>query len=215
MPKLLELMSGTGSIGRAFKAAGWEVVSLDSDPKSGADIIADVCTWKPHDGAYYDAIWCSPPCTEFSRALTSRPRDLEAGLVIADRCLDLIAQLKPAVWYMENPGTGYLPKQPRYAELPCKYVTYCTYGFKYKKLTWIATNAIWDPRPCCCKATPCMFLENGHHPECAQRGPTRCKSGLRGSYCSQQELYSMPPKLCAEIAAAATLSLLYQKSKTA
>ena len=49
--KLLELMSGTGSVGRAFKAVGWEVVSLDFDPKSGADIIADVCTWEPDAGA--------------------------------------------------------------------------------------------------------------------------------------------------------------------
>ena len=83
-------------------------MSLDFDPKSGADIIADVCTWEPDAGAYYDAIWCSPLAR--NSVEHSRPRDLEAGLVIADRCLHLIAQLKPVVWFMENPGTGYLPK---------------------------------------------------------------------------------------------------------
>ena len=41
MPSLLEVCSGTGSMGRAFKALGWEVTSLDFDPKSGADFVTD------------------------------------------------------------------------------------------------------------------------------------------------------------------------------
>ena len=43
--RLLELFSGTGSVGRAFEAAGWEVTSLDADLRTPADIHADILTF--------------------------------------------------------------------------------------------------------------------------------------------------------------------------
>ena len=76
MPRLLELFSGTGSVGRAFAELGWEVISLDLDPKAEPTICADVCSWEPlptFAQGYFDMIWASPPCAEYSRALTRRP----------------------------------------------------------------------------------------------------------------------------------------------
>jgi hypothetical protein len=43
--RILELFSGTGSKGKAFAEQGWEVISLDSDPKTDATIHADILTW--------------------------------------------------------------------------------------------------------------------------------------------------------------------------
>ena len=68
--RLLELFKGTGSIGKAFE--GWEIVTLDIDPKSSADITADILTWdySVYSPEYFDVVWGSPPCTEYSKAKT-------------------------------------------------------------------------------------------------------------------------------------------------
>ena len=46
MPRLLELFSGTGSVGRAFEELGWVVVSVDLDRNAKPTICMDVLDWK-------------------------------------------------------------------------------------------------------------------------------------------------------------------------
>jgi site-specific DNA-cytosine methylase len=70
--RLLELFSGTGSVGTVFKEYGWEVVSLDRDMP--ADISCDIMDWdykEAYDPHEFDIIWASPPCTEYGRAKTT------------------------------------------------------------------------------------------------------------------------------------------------
>ena len=209
MPHLLELFSGTGSVGKAFREIGWDVTSVDLNPKAGADYTCDVCLWEPPEGVHYDHIHASPPCTEFSRALTTRPRDLAAGLRPALRALELIRRLKPSSYTLENPGTGLMPQQEAFRDLPCKQVTYCRWGYPYHKLTWFATDLreFWQAPPVCTTKDPCAQKVGSRHPESAQRGP--CMAGGRrfGGHCTQAQLYSIPGGLWREIAAAASKAL--------
>ncbi len=64
MPHLLELFSGTGSMGRAFRARGWQVTSVDIDPRALPTICCDIMELELGDvleSGEVDLIWASPP----------------------------------------------------------------------------------------------------------------------------------------------------------
>ena len=74
--KLLELLSGTGSVGTVAKGRGWEVVSLDLN---NADINCNILDWdfNTYHVGYFDFIHVSPPYTGYSRAKTVGIRNIE------------------------------------------------------------------------------------------------------------------------------------------
>ncbi len=78
-PRVLDLFPGTGSVGRVFREEGFKVVSDDINPKFKPTIIADVLEWDYASAfplGYYDVVFVFPPCEQFSRARTTKPRDL-------------------------------------------------------------------------------------------------------------------------------------------
>ena len=178
MPRLLELFSGTGSIGRAFEELGWEVFSLDLDPKSNATITMDFMEfdWTVFPKDYFQCIWASPPCTMYSIARTTAktPRDLEGSNRLVQRVLDCIKYFMPKTWFMENPQSGYLKSQPVVEGLRYRDTSYCVWpgGFEYRKLTRVWTSADDWSLPCCSRSCPCeISKETGRHPMTAQRAP--------------------------------------------
>jgi hypothetical protein len=208
--RLLELFSGTGSIGRAFIEKGFEVVSVDIDPKANATHTCNIldwdCTVYPPD--HFDVVWGSPPCTMYSRARTTGgPRDLEGSDRLVAKTLEVIHYFNPRCWAFENVGTGLLPGRAVVAGIPCSFLTYCKYADgdfpKYRKLTAVWHNLPWTPRPICCKASRCAHIIGDHHPVSAQRAPAKY-GGVRRTTASDRmslsTLYSMPPALCAELA---------------
>ena len=192
MPRLLELFSGTGSVGRAFATLGWDVVSVDLDPRADATFCCDIAAWDCTCVGAVDVIRASPPCTAFSIARTrGASGDLESSDSLVRKTLEIAAALGDPPLFLENPYTGQL-KNRGIIELPMRVVDYCVYGFPYRKRTAIWTNTGWSPARCLCKHD-CHASDGKKHFAIAQRGPP-------GPCFTQRELYRIPPELCSEIA---------------
>ena len=196
---LLELFSGTGSVGRSFRARGWDVFSVDIDATTNPTLVADVLDLHLHRlPTQVDCIWASPPCTHYSRARTKAktPRDLEGSDAIVQKVLDIILHYRGATcWFMENPHSGLLKEREVVARLPMRVVDYCKYGMPYRKRTSIWTNSFWEPARPLCKHD-CPASNGSKHTARAQQAP----SSVTDVRYSRVELYSIPPALCDEIA---------------
>ena len=68
--KLLDLFTGTGSVAKVARDLGFDVTTLDIDPKCHPDICADinVFDYRSFQPGTFDIIWASPPCETFSCA---------------------------------------------------------------------------------------------------------------------------------------------------
>lgn len=203
--KVLELFAGTRSIGKAFEAHGHEVFSVDWD-KTFKDInlYADIEHLTANDiiqkFGYPDVIWASPDCTTYSVAAISHHRrknekgelmPISGYAIQCDRTiinvLQLIFQLKPKFWFIENPRGG-LRKMCFMQGLPRYTVTYCQYGDDRMKPTDIWTN---HPNP---KFFPAC--KNGD--KCHVSAPRGAKTGTQGLK-GRKERAVIPQKLCEHI----------------
>ena len=140
-PKMLDLFCGTGSVGRAYKKLGFDVWTVDNDPRWTPDILVDVLEWdykrdlRPGE---FEVVAAGVPCTEYSRALTTRKRNLEGADRLVQRTLEIIRYLNPPRWWMENPRHGLLPKRTFMEGIPFADVDYCQYSdWGYQKPTRI------------------------------------------------------------------------------
>jgi hypothetical protein len=202
--KLLDLFTGTGSIAKVARELGYEVVSLDIDPKCNPDICADITEFdyqsqfEPGD---FDIVWASPPCETFSCArkcnigrrvkgeLMTAERlhqDMEnIGVPILRKTQELIQYLKPKAWFIENPYTGNMKEY--IAEKPI-IVDYCMFGYDYRKRTAVWSNLVLESKMC-----DKSHLVNNRHLRTAI-GSSKTQLGQGGSR-SKSGRYSVPELL--------------------
>ena len=197
--KLLELFSGTGSAGKVAKDFGFEVVSLDL---KNANINTDILQWdyKQFNRNDFDMIWASPPCIEYSIAKTTGVRKIEEANRIVLKTIEIIDYFTPKVWFIENPHSGLLKKQPFMNRFEYNDVDYCKYGMPYRKRTRLWNNlSNWKPRDLCTKN--CGKMEGNRQKEMAQRAPSGKKENWKENYTlfKQDDLYKIPEGLIREI----------------
>ena len=210
MPRLLELCCGGKSVSRYFEARGWDCTTVDVDSKFSPTIVADVRdldppnTWTPGE---FDVVWASPPCTMYSIARNSVPRDFVGADQIVCACLEIIRYLtqdptKKVFWFLENPASGYLRTRPFMQEYEAakKTLCYCKYGCQYRKETALWTNLDWQPRPMCRKWFRCLNFVDNHHLKTAQKGPSKIGNGMtQDDDYKSEELYAIPEQLVADL----------------
>lgn len=66
--RVLDLFTGTGSVANYAKEMGWEVVTLDIDPKSNATFTMDILDfdYKQFEVGHFDLVFASPDCSVYS-----------------------------------------------------------------------------------------------------------------------------------------------------
>ena len=117
--RILELFCGTKSVGKVFENAGYEVISLDFNPKFNATHTEDILTWnyKQYPSNYFNVIWASPDCTTWSLATGGKYRikseiygknnQYQDKAIIGNnmvlKVIEIIKYFQPQSWFIENP----------------------------------------------------------------------------------------------------------------
>ena len=161
--KTLELFAGSRSFSKVAESYGFKTYTTDNQDFDKIDQVCDIFDFDLQkaidilDG-YPDIIWASPPCTYFSVASighhwnkdnTPKTKEAILGVKIVQKTIDIINELQPAFWFIENPR-GKLRKLDVVGGFARATVTYCSYGDIRMKPTDIWTNFhFWKPKPMC------------------------------------------------------------------
>lgn len=204
--RLLELFSGTGSVKKAVGNQFDEIISIDLLQKFNPTICIDILQWdyKQYPPEYFDCIWASPPCTEYSKAKTQGIRNLELADSIVLKTLEIIHYFKPVKWFIENPATGLLKDREFMFGIPFYDVDYCKFGYLYRKRTRIWTNV--EYHDVLCKKDCNSFINGSHLGSCGNGYTSDVKTASKYSgkkrttqLFLKEDKYSIPTNLIQQL----------------
>jgi site-specific DNA-cytosine methylase len=218
--RVLELFSGTGSVGKVCKELGYDVVSLDIKDykKYKPTHKIDILKWnyKTYNTGDFDIIWCSPPCIWYSNLQNTwinrmkigedgkkylytkerRAEDIEYADSLVKKCLEIIEYFKPQTWFMENPQTGLLKKRPFMEDLPYVDADYCKYStYGYRKRTRFWTNKEGISLKLCNKDCENLQEHNGRFIHKRSLGGNKEHQKAVGGGSNRDDRYRIPPDL--------------------
>jgi len=174
MMNVLELFSGTKSIGKVFEKNGCNVISVDLDSKFNPTHNVDILEfdYKQYPQDYFTYIHSSPPCVLFSQnqlawygrkkrhnisgemVLWSKKHHKEC-IKLSDRLvqktLEIINYFRPQYFTIENPNHNNwcnIKYRPYMVDIPYILVDYCMYDYPSRKPTIIFNNFGLELKKC-------------------------------------------------------------------
>lgn len=102
--RLLDLCCGRKGVSRQFP--GWDITTVDINPKFQPDIVADVNSL--HLEGEFDLVWASPVCKEYSKVGLPKSWKCNGGkhtppdMRLFLNCYRIIRYLNPRWWVIEN-----------------------------------------------------------------------------------------------------------------
>jgi hypothetical protein len=217
MLKVLELFSGTHSVGKVAKELGWDVVSLDLELPADHQIDIMNFDYKQYPKDTFDIVWASPPCTYYSNLQNCwLGRKKKDGIILTKelleeqrkdsdklirKTLEIINYFNPEYWFMENPQRGQLKDRDVVKGLPYYDVSYCMYSdWGYEKRTRIWTNKknwnnlICDKSGSCGNMVGKIHKTNLGNSDRIKRANNVLKEN-KYNRTTQQDRYRIPPNL--------------------
>jgi len=225
---VLELFSGSRSIGKEANKRGHNVFSVDNIDYPKTNWVGDIMDWDYRINEievgelkeFYipDILWASPPCVDFSvscigRKWTSgfeyKPKDPNLlGIKILNKTIEIIKfylEKNPnLIWYVENPR-GKMRKSPAWNTLNHRRetVTFCQFETdKKREERRMKPTDVWTND---FKWIPRKMCKNGDlcH-QSAPRGSQTGTQGLKNAY----ERSKIPTDLCEAIIMSAEENLI-------
>jgi len=204
---VLELFSGTGSVGKVCEKIGWDVISVDLLLPATHQCDIMKFNYKQYPRDYFSIIWGSPPCTDYSKlqdAWLNRTRkgvlydkkEQDREMAEADKLVlktfEIIDYFNPELWFVENPATGRMKDRLIMKDKPFYDVDYCMYSdWGYRKRTRIWTNKENFNNLLCNKK--CGNMIGNLHKN--NLGNTFRRKKTSGISLSQEDRYRIPEKL--------------------
>lgn len=162
--KVVELFSGLGGWGSAFKERGHQVFSIDNQNKFKPSLCKNILDVSAAEIPFApDVVLASPPCEAFSIMANGNwqgtdPISIKAklGVKILQKTITLIHSLNPKYFIIENPR-GKMRYMLEIQSLERRTITYCQYGMPYQKPTdlWGGFPPSLVLRPACFKGAKC------------------------------------------------------------